>query len=389
MGWEDESDNPESNQRRAALEMKQSNAEQRKKKAIATKFKKIKNKESSERSSSSKKPPSGKSSNGKSSSGSKTNGKAGGSNGDSARTNNTGRGGDAAAATAMKRDDDDDDGGEVPSVENLLKIIERLRYKNETLDTAWKRADHENANVTMALQRVEHQLSGQQEKYDVDVGKLRKRVGTMQDRVSIVTRLETGLLELCLEVRDRSADDLSSSGGGGGHGGGHGGGGGGDGGGGESDPMRRHERSKNDLLKQCNNDVLVILDHLRANVRIQLAFKEDYEKELKGTLERRYSSHVQELKKMDDEKIILHTELHDANQRVNDAEKMTDLATDDKTRVAKECENMIFQWRKKLTNYESLMNKKDMIVEALTEQLDDAFNQIKNGDSKQCKRNFF
>jgi hypothetical protein len=243
MGWEDESDNPESNQRRAALEMKQSNAEQRKKKAIASKSRvaKTKNKESSERLGSSKKPPSGKSSgSGKSSSsGSKAaNGKAGGSNGDSARTNNTGRGGADPAATDVE--------GEIPSVENLLKVIERLRYKNETLDAAWKRADHENANVTMALKRVEHQLDGQQEKYDVDVGKLRKRVGTMQDRVSIVTRLEAGLLELCLEVRDRSADDLSS---GGQHGGQHG----------ESDPMRRHERSKNDLLKQCNNDVLVVL----------------------------------------------------------------------------------------------------------------------------------
>ena len=233
MGWEDESDNPESDQKRAALEKKQSNAEQRKKKAIANKScaAKTKNKEASDSNAAlrgSKKPPSGKGGRGSNSS------SGGGSSarGDSARSN-TGSG----HSVTM-----DDDGGELPTVENLLKELERLRYKNETLDTAWKRADHENGNLTMALKRVEKQLDGQQEKYDVDVGKLRKRVGTMQDRVSVVSRLETGLLELCLEVRDRSADDLSSGG----------------------DPMRRHERSKTDLLKRCNNDVLVVLDHLRA-----------------------------------------------------------------------------------------------------------------------------
>jgi hypothetical protein len=55
---------------------------------------------------------------------------------------------------------------------------------------------------------------------------------------------------------------------------------------------RRHETIRRDLLKRCNNDVLVVLDHLRANLRIQLAFKEDYEQELKSTIDRRRSVHV-------------------------------------------------------------------------------------------------
>ena len=133
---------------------------------------------------------------------------------------------------------------EVPSLENLLKEIERLRYKNETLDTAWKRSEHENANLQMSLRRLENTLNGHQKTYDIDIGKLRKRVSAMQDRVTVVSRLETGLLELCLEVRDRSADDILESEG-------------------MNNPTRRHEASKRDLLKRCNNDVLVVLDHLR------------------------------------------------------------------------------------------------------------------------------
>ena len=34
----------------------------------------------------------------------------------------------------------------------------------------------------------------------------------MQERVTVVARLETGLVELCLEVRDRSADDIMTNG---------------------------------------------------------------------------------------------------------------------------------------------------------------------------------
>ena len=75
---------------------------------------------------------------------------------------------------------------------------------------------------------------------------------------------------------------------------------------------------------------------------------------------------------MEHEKTILQNEVNDANQRVEDAERNTELAADDKSRVAKECENMIVQWRRKLSDYESSMHKKDVVVEALNEQLEGA-----------------
>ena len=62
---------------------------------------------------------------------------------------------------------------------------------------------------------------------------------------------------------------------------------------------------------------------------------------MKGTLERRHAFHVQELDKMEEEKNMLERELDDANRRVDQAERETELAADDKSRVAKECENMI------------------------------------------------
>lgn len=57
----------------------------------------------------------------------------------------------------------------------------------------------------------------------------------------------------------------------------------------------KNRQEKKALLEECNGDILVVLDHLRANLRIQLAFKEDYERELKGSLDRKQSVHVKEV----------------------------------------------------------------------------------------------
>ena len=135
--------------------------------------------------------------------------------------------------------------------------------------------------------------------------------------------IATGLLELCLEVRDRSADDLSlddpstsSSNP-------------------NPNPLRRHEASKRDLFKRCNSDVLVVLDHLRANVRIQLAFKEDYEKELKGTLDRRRDAHVVEMSKMMNERSHLNDLLSQSQARIEENEREVQNVNDNKNRVTK------------------------------------------------------
>ena len=135
----------------------------------------------------------------------------------------------------------------------------------------------------------------------------------------------TGLLELCLEVRDRSADDLSLD----------------DPSTSSSNPnpnpnpLRRHEASKRDLFKRCNSDVLVVLDHLRANVRIQLAFKEDYEKELKGTLDRRRDAHVVEMSKMMNERSHLNDLLSQSQARIEENEREVQNVNDNKNRVTK------------------------------------------------------
>jgi uncharacterized protein (DUF3084 family) len=148
---------------------------------------------------------------------------------------------------------------------------------------------------------------------------------------------------------------------------------------------RRHETSRRDLLKRCNNDVLVVLDHLRANLRIQLAFKEDYEQELKSTIDRRRSVHVQELEKYMNDKKQLETLLDEAHQRVLNAELDMEGVNDDKSRVTKECENMIKSFKKKLKQSDNDINSKNVVIETLKDELKEKEITIKNGDSKQLR----
>ena len=83
-----------------------------------------------------------------------------------------------------------------------------------------------------------------------------------------------------------------------------------------------------------------------------------------------------------DDKQELQNKLKHAYHRVERSEEEVEIASDDKARIAKECEHMIKEWRKKMTEYQSEMKKKDVVVETLNEQLKDAGIKIKNGDSK-------
>ena len=103
----------------------------------------------------------------------------------------------------------------------------------------------------------------------------------LQRRVKLVNTIENALLELYVEIRDRSMDDLNK----------------------DESVSAAHEDEKNSLekkalLEECNGDMLVVLDHLRAKLRIQLVFKEDYERELKGSLDRKQSAHVKEVEEL-------------------------------------------------------------------------------------------
>ena len=109
------------------------------------------------------------------------------------------------------------------------------------------------------------------------------------------------MANLCIELRERSGDDPVQ----------------------EAD----YEQERTDLLRAANHDPLIILDNLRANLRIQLAFKEDYEHELKATLQQKWDTQQMEInrlrariKEMDRELVVVKDRRDHAEREVEAAE---------------------------------------------------------------------
>ena len=87
---------------------------------------------------------------------------------------------------------------------------------------------------------------------------MKSKIKKLTRRVKLVNTIENALLELYFEIRDRSMDDFNNNNNN------------------NSNQMIRAqdiEKEKRNLLNECNNDILVVLDHLRANIRIQLHLK--------------------------------------------------------------------------------------------------------------------
>ena len=266
-------------------------------------------------------------------------------------------------STSKKESDTSD---AVSQSENISADIEEMKNENERLTSSLEAAademekwKHESGNMQLRVRRTEKSLSDLQLQYDDDVSKLRQRISAMQDRVSLVRRLEAGILDLCLEVRDRSSDALETI---------------------SDDSSARllsDEDQKREILNQCGGDALVLLDLLRANIRIQLAFKEDYEVELKGTLDRRRDAHVQEIERLKDLQSATMQKLEAANDRIESLEHELRESSDDKARVARECDIIVESWRGKVVALEKKINQRDSSIEGLLSQAQDAAVEVR------------
>ena len=199
MGFEDESSLPGADAKRAAMAERSAAAARRQREAVEQRSAKAKAKRAAgatprnqtKKNVGTGKPPTGK-------------GRGAKNKSKSLEKVKSSSGGNHLAAVMAELLGETDDGSP-HSVDDLVAEIRKLRADLSNLDESYQRVDHENGNLQMKLARATQEVAKQVEIYDTDIGKLRKRVSSMQDRVAVVSRLESGLIELCLEVRDRSA----------------------------------------------------------------------------------------------------------------------------------------------------------------------------------------
>ena len=154
-----------------------------------------------------------------------------------------------------------------------------------------------------------------QNRFDEQMVRLKKATERINYRSKVLDRLESGLIDLYFEVQDRSAyrdaalmvskdgfqvteaeikgelDGFASIGGT------------------LSTREERESQEKMAFLKEVNNDPIVLLDYLRAILRIQLAFKDEYEGELRGAMESNQAQHEMDLQRREEQIISLKREI--------------------------------------------------------------------------------
>ena len=239
----------------------------------------------------------------------------------------------------------------------------------ENLKEQVLRSEHERDNIQSKLYRSEKEITNLKSQHHEITADMKSKIKKLTRRVKLVNTIENALLELYFEIRDRSMDDFNNNNN-------------------NSNQMIRAqdiEKEKRNLLNECNNDILVVLDHLRANIRIQFAFKEDYERELKGSLDRKQNVHVNEVNRMNHMHEQLHEKIQEANARRQDAIKRMEKAEHSKKIVMDEAKHMVEIADHKIEDLKERILEGDLMIKENEMKLKEAWDRVHKAEKSEMQ----
>lgn len=139
----------------------------------------------------------------------------------------------------------------------------------------------------------------------------------LRGRIDKVRLLETGLMELYLELLERPSAAAGVK--------------------------INREVERENLVRRCGGDALVILDQVRTHMRLQLGFKDDYEQEKRGAATIAESKHEAEVKNLQGEihRQRRNVKLSDgaktvAMRRLDEAERAKDLVVAESRKIVED-----------------------------------------------------
>ena len=254
-------------------------------------------------------------------------------------------------------------------VEETRSEIENLYNEIEILKEKVLRSEHERDNVQSKLHRSEKEILRLKSSHTDITADMKLKIKKLTRRVKLVNTIENALLELYFEIRDRSMDDFDQNG-----------------------THTNHtirsldiEKEKRKLLNECNNDILVVLDHLRANIRIQFAFKEDYERELKGSLDRKQNAHVNEVNRMNGMQQALNLKVQKAEQGRKDAIERMEKAESSKKIVMDEAKHMVEIANRKIEDLKERIVEGDLMMKEHELKLKEAFDRVHQAEKSEMQ----
>ena len=250
--------------------------------------------------------------------------------------------------------------------EKIGENAEAMEIEILELKEVVKRACHERDTAISKLSRSSKEKSRSSGVYEDQIHQLKSQVRKLNRRVKLVSTIENALLELYVEVRDRSMDDLGA-----GHGNHNKEG---------RSPEEQQQIEKKKLLNDCDGDILVVLDHMRANLRIQLAFKEDYERELKGSLDRRQDVHANELKGMNRKIVRLQDKVKTFDDKAKLALNRMQKAEQGKRNITSEAKHMVEIAERKIQDLKAKLLEGENAQLEQERRLEEAWDRVRQAE---------
>ncbi len=259
----------------------------------------------------------------------------------------------------------------------VQKVIDINEMKTKISEIGNKIAELETEKDTYVFQ-----LGETKKRYARDVQRLEEELAStnessndMEERLSRVHQIEEGIIRLYLEMKDRTIEVIRE----------------------DDEEVRKFEEEKERKLLKLENP-LVLLDRLNANLRTLLAFKEDFEEELKQQINQRVTDVEEKVEEMQsiidnletDQQQFKENEMR-ANQIKNDAinskkdivdesnRRVAELKTENLRLVAelKELESQISQYHQKLDSRDQKLRDRAIEMTKI-EKLEDKMNKDKN-----------
>lgn len=196
--------------------------------------------------------------------------------------------------------------------------------------------------------------------YLTKISALQANIGTLQaqlrqstDQIERLHRLQSAIVGMYLEFKDRSHEDAST--------------------------RRNIDEEKAELLGESP---LVILDKLRASLRVLLAFKEDFECELKAAISRQISEKDATAKDLSARLVAAQEKIRDLTSQLNNIRKYQEDSMDRERNIKKRADERNSQMETEIAQLKAKLDEKNTQIQGMKDLVAERDDLLRNRDTR-------
>ncbi|GIQ86239.1 hypothetical protein KIPB_008054 [Kipferlia bialata] len=214
-----------------------------------------------------------------------------------------------------------------------------------------QREDHLMAELQLQTREARARIESLQQKLKEE----QARHAEDKDQLDQLDRIRSIIVNLYLELRDRSAEETVS----------------------EAQTAEKTEEER-ELLKSQNP--LIVLDQLRASLRVLLAFKEDFEAELRQELASRSTNRAETIRQLMQQVATVSDQRDSLTQEVTVLRNFQAEAKAEGERVAEEYQGVVGRVQEKNTALEGIIDSRDKELLKLRKKINELTAELKDKD---------